>query len=108
MVAKGGEERRSVNNLSLCACVGVTIARIEGLKIRRLAFAAVISRFPRHPTIASSACTGVGYMDDDLERSTLLRKGKERSLQKSLHEKMESVRFDYRERMIVAAKKYLC
>lgn len=47
-------------------------------------------------------------MDDDLERSTLLRKGKERSLQKSLHEKMESVRFDYRERMIVAAKKYLC
>lgn len=67
-----GGGHRSVNNLSLCVCVGVTIARIEGLKkkIRRLAFAAVISRFlailrslERLPR--SKMCTGVGFMDDD-------------------------------------------
>lgn len=78
--------------------MGVTIARIEGLKIRRLAFAAVISRFPRRPTIASSAwraqVSGI-WMTISNDRLCYV---KERSgVCRRVYEKMESlesVRFD--------------
>lgn len=91
----------------MCGCNHSANRRLKNKKIGLHRGDLAVSS-PSYDRVFRVACTGVGYMDDDLERSTLLRKGKERSLQKSLHEKMESVRFDYRERMIVAAKKYLC